>query len=245
MKKQMPEEVRQGLLRDTFEMAHAFVDDLGFIRERLASDQLGPADLRRMSAQLRRFLVDGDLQKIASPRLGRLIVQAPQLRDYHHANERSQMGLFSGGKLEFAFGMVANIAIGCAPLGDVTDVNETVDLTLEQFRDQRVICFQGEWITREQVIKFVANKGGGVHHDKPKERFEERLERLRGFAGIKINKGFPSILMNADAMKPHAERWAFDKDRMDFALIQLMSTAQYLDRSPQVQELEKLISAEG
>lgn len=231
---------------ETFEMAVALSDDLKHIRGILGREEIGRGDARRMSAQLRRILVDGDLVQIAGPRLGRIKINSPQLREYHHVNEQSPLEIFTGGNLEFATMAVGNMAIARQRIGPTKGhPDDTIDLNVDQFCKQRVICFRGHWITRQQVIQYIANKASGVHSDKPSEPTHQRLDELRGYAGIRMNGGFATIEANIQATAETPEPWEFDKHRLDFGLIQLLSTAQYLERSPQVRKLEAAIDDEG
>ena len=70
----------------TREPAIALVDDLAFFRSVLKSEKTTAGDLRRMSAQLRRILVDGTLEKIAGPRVGSLLLVAPDTASAVAAN---------------------------------------------------------------------------------------------------------------------------------------------------------------
>lgn len=244
MGKELTESAREQLLAQTAETAVALSDDLKHIRETLSKKSLRPSDIRRLSAQMRRFLVDGDLRKVAAPRVGRLVLHAPQLRPFHHANEQEPLFLFSGGKLEFPHMQIGDMHMGRTRIGPIGDPDEMVELTIDQFCAQRVICHEGQWVTRQQVVQYVANTAGGVHSDSPREPSHKRLDALRGFAGVRVTDGFATLEVNTDAMGAAPQPWKFDKNRIDFALLQLMSSAQYMERSEAVKELEAIIDAE-
>jgi hypothetical protein len=58
----IPPEKKAQLLQATREAAAAFVEDMACIRETLArADKITPGEIRRLSAILRRLLVDADL----------------------------------------------------------------------------------------------------------------------------------------------------------------------------------------
>jgi hypothetical protein len=242
----LSEEKKAEMRAATKAAAHALSDDLKHIREVFGKDEIRPGDLRRLSNQMRRILVESDLRKIAAPRLGRIMIAAPQLRPYHHANEKAPFTLFSGGKLKFKQMQIGDMLMSSqrveivAPNPDVT-----VELTLDQFCAQRVICFRGTWATRQDVIKYIANAAHGVHSgDASKEASYKLLDSLKNHAGIKFQDGFPTMVMNIDAMGVNPKPWVPNKDRIDFAMVQLMSTGQYLVESPMVRELENFIDSE-
>ena len=227
--------------------AHALSDDLKHIREILNKDEIRPGDLRRLSNQLRRIVVEPDLRTVAAPRLGRVRIASPQLKPYHQANDKTPFTLFSGGKLAFKQMQIGNILMSSKRV-DVAASNpdETVTLTIDQFCAQRVICFQGKWATRQNVIKYIANAAHGVHSgDVTNDISYKLLENLKNHAGIKFQDGFPTTVMNIDAMGSAPKPWKPDKNRIDFAMVQLMSTGQYLVNSPMIIELEELIDGEG
>lgn len=242
----LSEEKKAEMRAATQNAAHALSDDLKHIRETLSKDEVRPGDLRRLSGQLRRILVDPDLRTVAAPRLGRIMISAPQLKAYHHANDRSPITLFSGGKLTFKQMQIGNIAMSAQRI-EIPNQNpdETVDLSVDQFCAQRVICFRGKWATRQDVIKYIANAASGVHSgDASKEASFTLLESLKNHAGIKFQDGFPTTVMNIDAMGENPKPWKPDKDRIDFAMVQLMSTGQYLVEASMIKQLEAIIDSE-
>lgn len=70
MPKLLPEQ-SQARLEATMETAAALLEDIGYLREIVDKPDISRADIRRISAMLRRVLVEGDLLNIAGPRLGK------------------------------------------------------------------------------------------------------------------------------------------------------------------------------
>jgi hypothetical protein len=92
-------ENRERLLNATKETAAAFIEDLGHIRELIKSDP-ARGDVRRLSGILRRFLVDndGDIRRIAPPRLDRRIqFSAPDNNDFYAADRKVPFQFFASG----------------------------------------------------------------------------------------------------------------------------------------------------
>src|SRR5262245_51625727 len=73
----LSEQDRQRLAAATRERAIAFVEDIQHMRATLAQGPFDRGSLRRISAILRRLLVNREIQEVAAPRLGRFIVDAP------------------------------------------------------------------------------------------------------------------------------------------------------------------------
>jgi hypothetical protein len=88
-----PEEKRLELVAASREAAAAFLEDLPHIRDIVAKNDPTRAEVRRLSAVLRRLLVERDIAKIADPRLGRVLLRAPDLSSAYRA-ERKMPFLF-------------------------------------------------------------------------------------------------------------------------------------------------------
>jgi hypothetical protein len=73
----LSKERRKSLLNTTRDAAIAFVEDMEHIRTLIAQEDISRADLRRLSATLRRLLVEGDISNIAAPRIGKIKLKAP------------------------------------------------------------------------------------------------------------------------------------------------------------------------
>jgi hypothetical protein len=57
-----------------------------------------------------------------------------------------------------------------------------VDVSPSKFLSSKRIYFDGTWFTTEHVIRFMANKFGGVHFDKRRtEPWQSKLETASGF----------------------------------------------------------------
>ena len=65
------------LRADTLAAGAAFIDDLQHLRAMLAAEAPAKDDIRRASLALRRLFVDGEIRRLAAPRLGRLHFDVP------------------------------------------------------------------------------------------------------------------------------------------------------------------------
>ena len=63
----LSDEEKAVMIAITRGVAHDLLDDLDYIRVIIKKEHLVPGDIRRLSNQLRRILIDGDLAKVASP----------------------------------------------------------------------------------------------------------------------------------------------------------------------------------
>lgn len=160
--------------------------DLGWLVRGFEHGTRDRDELRRSSAVVRRLLVDGSLQQArkmaradGQPRMDMYpLSQMLDLTDLADVElvaaagcriERRLLGPFSVGPQHFAM-----------PSPPFVE-----SLPLPQFMKSPCIVAKGTAVTRNQVVKYVANKLGGVHFDGSKRRkgdeYIEQLEALDGF----------------------------------------------------------------
>lgn len=229
-------------------MAHALLDDLEHIQEVILRPRPTQGDMRRLSVQLRRILVEGELRQVASPRIGKVEFLAPDTKPY----QKIAWQLFSAGDVELlgigmghlkmAYDHPSNWKIG-VDAGDVF-------LNQESFMRQKIVCYDGNWVTRTNLIKYVAIVLGGAHTkdastdeayaliDKVSRRFLYEVVKENGEDVGRltiIQDGGPPYHPDFDKMRRRA---------VSIPHMQMIATAQYLLKSPDVIRLTKYILAE-
>lgn len=252
-------EQRAQILARTGEAANAFVDDMVEIRRVLVAEGASIAEVRRLSAILRRLLVDRDLGIIATPRIGRVTLLAPDNNPIYAHEKSNPPRLFVSGRvrvLGWSGVMTVRMFRGAGhpdniPVGRLNppnfDIARSVPLRLEGFLAQRVICFYGDWISRRAVIKYVANVASGIHSDTPRDREDTILAHLRRSSYIRlgdegIHVELPDVVNDRSQQEMPFKPLA--PDSIDPVLIELLAAAHFLSVSPDVVELERLVKEE-
>jgi len=234
--------------------ALVLLDDLKHIRSIVAKQEPDPGDLRRMSSLLRRILVEGDLRKIAAPRLGKISIISPDLEALYRANEEEPFFLLAADSFKthgISFATITVEKRSSARDLPGHDSSALLPLPLEPFQNQKVICYDGSWATRADVIKYVANVAHGVHSGSPLEPAHFLLRQIRQALTVKMaeigpqGEIGPSIGFHPDVLASDDPAIEFRPDVIDVALLHLISTAQFLTTSPDVIALEHLISESG
>lgn len=244
----MTEQQRSDRLKATRDKAQHLIEDLAYLREMVARDQLEASELRRASAILRRLLVEGDLIDVAGPRLGKLMISSPDIGPLHRANDRQAIPFAAAaGASLFGVEMSAMLADSAAKPRDLPGYHPDarVRLTMDNFLKQRVICLQGQWVTRHQIIKFVANVGSGVHSGAPADPEDQLIHRMRSACKVEMVDGVPSIGFNLDALSHEPVPFVYNRNAIDVVLLELLTTARLIVDSPEVAKLEALVEAEG
>jgi hypothetical protein len=257
----LSEEEKREMITATREIAWAAVEDIEYVRNIVTKSDPTPRDVRHSSNILRRLLIDngGDLRKISPPRLDRrLRLTAPDIGPLIKAGEKEPWPFMSAG-LADVFGITidawsVNPGNQARPI-EGYEPGKTIELPLDNFLAQKVVCFEGEWITRADTVKYIANVALGVHAGSPREPKHELLKKIRYIATIKfgvppgsVSSGapvqMPIMTFNPNAISNDDKAIAVDRQALDFVLIQLMSTGRYLTISPDIQELEVVIKHE-
>jgi hypothetical protein len=245
-------EHRAKLLASTREAATHLVEDLQHFREVLARTDPSRGELRRLSAVLRRFLVEGDLSRVATPRIGKVLLRVLDNHP-HYKVETEWPHLFFGSAGVEAFGMWIRAASinkgGVPPLPRDYDPERTASVRVDGFLSQRVLCLDSRWVSRREVIKYVANIASGVHSGSPSTEEERTIARLRRSATYKVGTAeTPNDTMglnfHLDGLSPPGNTFRYEADAIDPVLLELLAAVRLLIQSESVLELEQVILRE-
>lgn len=243
---------KEALLLETKEAAIALNEDFAVLNDVAKRVETRPVDLRHTSVVLRRWLVENQLMRVASPRIGRLHISAIDNNPIYRAARSGKIVSFvSGGAsvhgVILAAGMMSKSGKPPEISGYHPDVLEK--FKLNTFLKQRVIYSDGEWFTRMQVIKFVAHADHGAHGHGAKEEWEKRLAKFRQEVSISLvdgpgGKRMPSVVWGAGQSADQANLAKYDPSRINGVLIEVIATIHFLTTSTEVLELMRNIDAE-
>lgn len=260
-------EQRKKLLEETRHAAIAFVEDMEYFRDLNAKMETNRAELRRLSVTLRRLLVDADVSNVATPRVGRVKILAPNNELIYKLPTKLRILFFSGGGatvfgIKFGRCLFLNAgktlhrpeakARAVQKKIESIDEDQRISLRLDDFLSQRVICYRGLWITRRAVIKHVAHMGSGAHSDTPKSREDGIVEQIRSSCRYDVVDGkvqmhvLPEFGPDSAPMTfgPANFPASFAASSLDPLLVELLATAQLLATSPDLHALEKVVMEE-
>lgn len=257
----MKPEHRATLIASTQGAAAAFVEDMAHLREVVARTDPLRDELRRMSGILRRLLIDGDLALVAAPRIGKILLRAPQNNPAYRIPQRIHF-FQSGGYTAYGIylrGFMMGFGDGPAFAGTKAQrwTEEDIYLRIDNFLSQRVFCLDGLWLSRREVIKYVANFGSGVHSTGPETEAEKALDRIHHFLLNFIDTESPEAKEAPGGMIVRRQQMDFDNlfdpkaipptpllRSVSNVLLELLAAAHFLVTSPSVIDLEKVVLAE-
>lgn len=254
----MPKIPADELTKATRSKAAAFVEDLPHIREILKRTDTDKRAVRSLSNELRRILVDGDLRDVAAPRIGRYSLLSFDNAPIFKAERKAPFAFFQSGGAAVCG---AFIRAGMVEHGnrrralDYFDSEQTISLPLDNFLSQKVLCLNGTWASRREVIKYVAHVAHGVHSGQPRDAEHILLNRIRHVAKFSVQPvppglGAPegekmlSFQFNIDALSDGDMEFTYDAKAIDPTLVELLATAHLLVISPDIVKLEASIKQE-
>ena len=259
MPSQAVQSVRQ--LNNSRNAADAFLEDMAYLREIASKEDISHTEIRQLSTLLVRLIVDRGIEVVASSRLDKIYLTAPDNRPYYRAFEQYPMLLFLSGGAKF-FGRRVNrittfdtgpkilenangeAAYKKIPAPEDRVINTT--LTLEQFAQQKVIFYKCHWVTRQAVIQYIANIFSGVRSDSPKTTDDIVLAQIRGStaARFSIKGGGLHLDVFSNRLKTEEITIEHTPDKIDLVLMELLATATCLTASPMLAELERIVKLE-
>lgn len=243
-------EVRQQLLSATKEAAVAFLQDMEHIREIANKGAPNSAELRRVSGTLRRLLVDhgGDIRKLAPPRVGPISLRTLDNSEYYTLSHKFPYALFISGKLGPPFdcrGITQHRPHQPAFKHPAVKENIFIDVSLDGFLSNKILCINTSWLTRRDTIKYIANTACGVHSGRHQDKQDIDFLRLRGCASFSVEgNGMSHTRINLEAHLLAQPDFVFKPNEVDPVLNELYITCYLLTISPDISKLEEAIKSE-
>jgi hypothetical protein len=178
---------RAKMLAATRDMAIAFLEDIQHFRDLLARKEMSLGEIRRASVALRRLLSDRELHELAAPRIGRFLIEMPKPYPAHFPEPWLYV---AGGMSIYGMGIAdAAVFVGQPALeADMKALHDALsgpeqllEGRIDNFLSARVLRYANLWITRQQVILYVAHMASGAHSGTPSEPHGRvyRLQRWR------------------------------------------------------------------
>jgi hypothetical protein len=192
--------------------------------------------LSEVAGRLRMLLLDREVAKCAASHGIRLEIVATDNRFINKARPLSSVSFFMSGGCTISSVEVDPFAVSLTG-GAVPPITSglTRRLKLAEFLDDPVLCVRGRLIKRADVIRYVANKLGGVHYDDRRQKETERaIDRARSAVTLRLEGKEILQEVNFDYLNDTAPPLQFLPSRLDCAMIQIFATCVMLDASPSI-----------
>jgi hypothetical protein len=208
-----------------------FGEDLETLERHTSGVNVNASDLRQIVAPiLRRWLVDDLIHRVQRELNQKILIVSDDLRTFVRACEKGNLRFFAGVKATINGTPISNFGFGNdrAQLDLPAWSVEISNLKIADFARQRVLFGNHIFATRSDIIKFVANKWGGVHLDsKLTDKVQLMIEETRFYYGFKMESGGLQLVINFDGSL-RVQKRSFPNDFIDLALLSLLNSAQGL-----------------
>lgn len=248
----MKTKASRDLLGETREAAIAIFEDFSILRDISTRLETRPVHLRHASAVLRRWLVENQIARVAAPRVGRLKILAIDNNPvYRFERSHGIVAFVTGGAQVHGVYLAGAMMSEGRQSSDITGYHPDILIPfgIETFLKQRVIYSQGEWFTRLQVVKFVANADNGVHGHGAREDWEKKLSGFRQEVSVNLVSGptgelTPSVNWRSGDSLSVANYTKYDPSLINALLLEVVSAISFLVKSPDLVDLIDVIKVE-
>jgi hypothetical protein len=240
-------EHRAKLQAESREATVAFVKDMPHIRGVSRAGPIG-AELSLLSNVLCRLLIDKGrtVTDLAAPRTGRMLLVAPDNKPIYRSGKKQPFAFFgSAGVRMYGFTIRAGMVEHGTKSRELEnfDPGRTIQLKMDSFLSQNVLCLGGVWISRRAVLKYVGDIGR-AHSDTPQDHNDRVLDRVRRLVSYSIQGSAVSVTLHKDLFGAGELPFRETREAIDPVLLELLATAHFLAISPDLEDLEKVIQNE-
>lgn len=249
------------LLQPTVEAASALLEDISHIRAIADHGSPPRGEVRRLAAPIRRLLIDRDLTKVASPRIGRVELEAKDYSKLLKEGQKRGLEIFVGGGARLYNDFLGQLSLFRQPnfidknkndetanaIRDISSMNYPVNLRLDPYLNGQVMFFRGTALNRRDVIKYMANKASGVHSENANGAKDIALAKLRNTFVISHN-GEAFSVQPSESIESKVDivptEYSALSSEFDPVLVQLLAIATEIADSTDVHRLEAFIGEE-
>lgn len=243
----------KGRLPPNPELDTAVLEDLSYLMKLARSGTWTNHHVRQAAGQLRRFLYYEDLKRCAGSWGIKIEFDAPDARGLQREAEAGRLTYYQVAGLP-VLGRVylRNITVGMPDArGEATirvDMRKfpsefdhvpenTVSLSFDSFCRQRVFFFGGRFITRLDVLLYVAHKAAAGHFDENRQGVDATLTHIR--SAVKVSLGgspdiaetMPTFMFDWTAVEKPRDQFVPSPSSVDVVFMELAATNRYLCRS--------------
>jgi hypothetical protein len=229
--------------RATRDAAAAFLEDFDHMRSAFARESVTRPEARAFSGILRRLLLDNDLITIANPRTGRVLIEASDFSAAYIGTATNKKVVAFYGLDTKLHGMPIHTIVGGETMPNY--IEKKGQFPVDRFVGQKTIYFEQTWVTRRDMIRYVANQKSGVHSDNERRLLPELrgiLAKLETAMTVSIEDGLPTVkFLKAPSETPSS---TYRRDTLNPVLLSIISTANSLISAPNVVALADYVRAE-
>ncbi|MCU6499564.1 hypothetical protein LPN04_17355 [Rugamonas sp. A1-17] len=210
-------------------------------------DSINPTqdEVRLHASTVRRLLLDGLLPSAAGSRRIPLFFNVPDVQPIVRAARNGYIACFNLGGIEvFGVGVTGSMISRNERPGDIEfDTSKFISLKLDSFLRQPVAFINEIFVTRLEVINYVANKAGGVHYDpKPSSALPQEkimaIGQLRHSLRLGLKNGIPVFGFRLDGLIDESTNFRYEPEFLDIIFLEFLATIHFIIESEEVKKLQ-------
>jgi len=217
----------------------AALEDLVTLKAAVEDIDIENRQIRNISGILRRLLIDNDIQNVSRKYIPKITIQTPDNNEIYRSSRKSPFLFFQscGCKIRGIWMRAIIAEYGSVPRQLEFNPGTTVDLKINNFLRQNVFCFKGEWVSRSDVIKYVANKASGVHSDTKRGGPYKILDYIRNALTISVEDERLETTLNIDNIEFPNDEFKFSSKSVDPVFLELLAATHFFLDSSDVHSL--------
>lgn len=228
------------------------LDNIRQLKRLLNSDDVTQADIRIYAGFIRYLLIDhgGGIARSAKKWGVKIEFICPDTKPLVRNASNGYVSFFSA-----SYVVISGVGIGAFRIydgphkktDDGYDLEKCVTLNLESMCKQIVMFGEGKFLTRADVLKYVANKAGGIHWDRtasgplPEDKMRA-FEQIRKETRVSVKDGIPKILVVSPG-EPARDEFRYAPDELDLVYVEFYALAYLIFNADSVQLLAQTIES--
>lgn len=226
------------------------IEDIELLGNLWQRDNVTNSELRNSSHILRRLLIYQDLQKCANPRKHELRIETPNNKILITAARNKVLEFFQSGGTTIlgVWFRASTVAKGndekLSRLFKGFNPEDKIDLKLTSFLKQPVFYLDNSFISRADVIKYVANKAGGPHFDTKRNEKEQIIDKIRRAVVMQMEEDTPMFGFDISHLEGDLTSFEIKKGTIDPVFVEMAAACRFLTESSSVVSLMRLVKDE-
>ncbi len=215
----------------------AVASDISFLNDLWQQARIEVDDVRRSWPVIRRLLLDRELQNAASKVQHTIFYSAPS-----HLPSRTEIIKAGVTYLQNSIARVGPVVIGGFSNGlegHLSKLSSDTPLSLssKHFLNQKVIYFHGDFVTRGEIIRYAANRMGGVHFGQRASEKFDLIDRIRGSVFLEVDGSHVTIKIQGSRILGRDLAPIAAQNHFNPVHLEMLATARLVATSPSIIKL--------
>ncbi|RKY37117.1 MAG: hypothetical protein DRP78_01950 [Candidatus Omnitrophota bacterium] len=218
-------------------------EDINYLQEIISNPDI--KFLRRSSTIMRRLLVNHEIMQSSSHRRIKLLFEVPDNKPFiQRCRGKNNIIFFqSGGVATFgatykwAIAKDGNATVDDQQFNASINPEATIFLKIDSFLKQQVLFFSGNFVGRQDIIKYIANKSGGVHFDGKKSDKDLLIDKIRECGYLQKKDTKIEYVLQAHKIGGNKGAFEYSPDKIDPVYLEYLASCYFFVSSQSINDL--------